>query len=62
MNVVDLPAKSDIAASVEEMKRNLAFYIEMVEMNAKLQAAKYQAYVEAGFEPDQALFLLTNGA
>lgn len=55
--VVNLPDPDKLAADLERMKRNLPGTEEYLRLLARLHKAKYDALIEAGFTPDQALEL-----
>jgi len=44
-------------AMLENLKRNMEAIIETNKLIAKIRRASYEAYVSAGFTPDQALQL-----
>lgn len=46
-----------IKNAVQMMRKSMAHIMELNTMNAKIQKAKYDALVKAGFKPEQALFL-----
>ena len=46
-----------LKAGVELMKRNLSTYREHVAVMAKIRKASYDAHIEQGFTPQQALEL-----
>ncbi|WP_420465621.1 hypothetical protein [Panacagrimonas sp.] len=54
-----IPTKPDKAlALTEELRRTLPTLIANARMIAQLKKAQYDAYVEAGFTPQQALELI----
>lgn len=44
-------------AQLEELKRNIPIQIETLKIIAQLTRARYEALIESGFTPEQALFL-----
>lgn len=54
---VDFGKKSEMAAAIESLKRDLPYLIEMAIISAKNKKAHYDAYIVEGFDQDQALEL-----
>ncbi len=52
--------RDQMIANIENIKRNLPHIIEFQILNSKIAFAKYNAYVDAGFNEQQALFLVAN--
>jgi hypothetical protein len=48
---------TEIAKAAGEFKRNISYFIEIAQCQAKLHRAKYLALVEEGFTPAEALEL-----
>lgn len=46
--------------ALDELKRDFETTIELVQLSAKLRKATYDAYIDEGFSPEQAIYLLTN--
>lgn len=58
-NITLLPAApNDFRATIEQIKRHFDDHLEFIKLDAKLRHAKYQAFVDAGFSPEQALLLV----
>lgn len=49
--------EEELKAAVDAMRRNMPTMIEYGKMTAHLRWETYNAYLEAGFNPDQALEL-----
>lgn len=60
MNLVDLPKQdaSKLRKCLDAIKRQLPDQLEMLAVLARIDHAKYQAYVTAGFSKDQAFELM----
>lgn len=43
--------------ALEELRENLPLFIELMEIQGKMAKAKFDAFVSAGFTPQQALEL-----
>ena len=43
---------------VNEMEANLAVYLKMAKISAKIRKAKYDAHIDEKFTPDQALAIV----
>jgi hypothetical protein len=52
------PTPNDFRAAIEQVKRHLEDHLEFIKLDAKLRRAKYDAYIEVGFTPEQALLLI----
>jgi len=58
MNVVNGDFnKDEFKAALEAMKREMSNYIEYQKLIAKLQREKYNALLNEGFKPEEALVL-----
>lgn len=57
MNVVELPETDKFKANLEKLKRHQESIAEFHIMMAKVQKAAYDAKIDAGFTPEQALEL-----
>lgn len=57
--IVDLPAKDDMRAVVDGLRRMLPALLENAELIAQIRRANYDALIAEGFTPDQALILCT---
>lgn len=58
-NITLLPATpNDFRAAIEKIKRHLDDHLEFIKLDAQLKRAKYDAYVEVGFKPEEALLLI----
>lgn len=44
-------------AAIEQSKRNLPMFRELIAIAAKEKRIEYQAYIDEGFSPEQALTL-----
>ena len=49
--------KNELAANLEQVKRNLPFMLEYSRIKAQLAKADFDAYVKQGFSEEQALEL-----
>lgn len=55
-----IPTAADkLVGDVEAMKRSLPALIEVMQARAQMQRAHYVALLEAGFKPEQALFIVS---
>lgn len=58
MNIVNTDFdKDEFRAALEMMKREMSNYIEYQKLIAKIQREKYNACIEEGFKPEEALLL-----
>lgn len=59
-NLVGLPKQeaSELRKVLETIKRGMPEQMELIAMLAQMDFAKFQAYVAAGFKPEQAIDLL----
>ena len=59
-NISAIPKQdaSELRKVLEQMKRAMPEHIELVALLARMDFAKFEAYVAAGFKPDQAIDLL----
>lgn len=57
-NIIGLPnSKDEMKAAIAQLKRNLPEIIEHTKLIAEIKRASYLAYVEQGFNEQQALEL-----
>ena len=57
ITLLDTGGKNETAAAFEKLKRELPVIVENMVVVAKLKKAAYDAYIEYGFTPEQALEL-----
>lgn len=57
LDLLKFDKPDEMAAGVEEFKRMVPAAIEMQKAIAQIRRASYSAHLDAGFEPEQALFL-----
>lgn len=56
VNVISLDlSKNELKAGLEALKRDMNDYIEAISLTSHLRKAKYDAHIQEGFTPDQAL-------
>lgn len=57
--ITEIPNKErdEMQAAVENLKRNLPIFLEHVWLIAQIRKASYDALIEQGFTPEQALVL-----
>ena len=55
---MDIFKSANFSNIVNEMKANLGAYLEMIDINAKMRMAKYNALVENGATVEQALAIV----
>lgn len=61
-NIRSLPTAIDkVAGDVEAMKRHLPQYLEWVKAKAAIQRTHYDALIEQGFSPEEALYITAKG-
>lgn len=52
------PTPNDFRAAIEKVRRHLEDHLEFIKLDAQLRRAKYDAYIEVGFKPEEALLLV----
>lgn len=59
-NITPIPKQdaSDLRKVIEGLKRAMPEQVELATLLAKIEFAKYEAYIAAGFSKDQAIDLL----
>lgn len=57
MKPIELQARNDMRAAVEQMKRHLPELIEYAKLQAKIRKAHYDALLAEGFTAEQAIEL-----
>jgi hypothetical protein len=57
MNIIEFPNNDELKAALETLKRDLPTFLEYQAVIAKIKRAQYDALIEAGFSPEQALEL-----
>ncbi len=55
--LVDMPAKDDMRAAVDSLRRMLPAILENAVLIAQLRRANYDALIAEGFTPEQSLVL-----
>ena len=57
LTILNTDDKNEMRAAIEELKRTLPDMIEHTKIVAKIRKANYDAHIEEGFTPEQALTL-----
>lgn len=57
IRILDLGDKNEMRAALEQLKRSLPVWKEQAAVIAEIRKASYDAHIEQGFTPDQALEL-----
>jgi len=62
-NVIGMPKAeaSDLRKIIDKFMRSLPEHIEMLKIMARMDFEQFQAYVKAGFNPEQAMDLIRAG-
>ena len=55
--IVDMPAKDDMRAAVDGLRRMIPALLENAKLIAQIRRANYDALIAEGFTPDQAIIL-----
>ncbi len=58
---IDIGPNDDLVGALEALKRQLPDLLQYMPFIAKLKKAQFDAYIEEGFTPDQALKLIRPG-
>jgi hypothetical protein len=57
MNIPPAAPHQKIKFAIEQLMENMPILVELMEYQAKIARVKYDAFITAGFTPEQALYL-----